>query len=111
MAEFTWTPTYASLNKTLEPRVLKNNFGDGYTQRTGDGLNVILEKWTVEFVDTVANITTIDDFLKAREGWDDIDWTPPIGSASKYICPSWTRELVGGVSNKLSATFEEVADL
>lgn len=111
MATFTWTPAYASLNKAQAPRVLKNSFGDGYSQRAGDGLNIILEKWTVEFTDTVTNITAIDDFLIAREGWDDFDWTSPRGTSSKYICPTWTRTFISNVVDKISATFEEVADL
>jgi phage-related protein len=111
MSVFTWTPIYASLNKNQEPRVLKNNFGDGYSQRAGDGLNIILEKWTVEFTDSVTNITAIDDFLTAREGWDDFDWTSPRGTSSKYICPRWTRAFISVGVDRISAEFEEVSDL
>ena len=111
MATFTWTPTSAGLSKAQEPRVLKNSFGDGYSQRAQDGLNNMLAEWAIEFIDTPTVITAIDNFLTARGGWDDFEWTPPRGAAGNYICPSWTREITGEGSDSIIATFEEVADL
>ena len=71
----------------------------------------MLPPWSVEFVDTPTVITAIDAFLTARGGWDDFEWTPPRGSAGNYICPSWTRGFDGEGSDRITATFEEVADL
>jgi len=111
MTTFTWTATYATTVETT-PRVLKNEFGAGYTQRAGDGINTMLKKWAVEVIGDVSTIDAVEDFLEARGGWDDFDWTPPRAAASsKYICPTWSREFYGDDVDKMIMSFEEVADL
>ena len=75
-----------------EPLVRKLQFGRQYSQRAGDGINSIAEKWAVVFsvrsnVDTVALL----DFFRARAGHESFDWTPPGGSLGKYIATKWSR--------------------
>jgi phage-related protein len=89
-AVFDWCVT--SANYDLEPKVIKAQFGDGYAQRRPAGINTQIRMWSIE----MRNITTdtcsdVIDFLKARNGVDVFDWTPPrTGEAESVICPSWT---------------------
>lgn len=80
-------------SKPVETRVLRANFGDGYTQRAADGLNVIIRKPKLKFDGlTEAQADTIEAFLEAREGHENFDYTLPNESTSrKFICQTWTR--------------------
>jgi len=51
MTTFTFSPKYgAALSK--EPRVKMAQFGDGYQQRVGDGINTIAREWSLNFEGT-----------------------------------------------------------
>ena len=107
METFTWIPDYAPQGEET-PRVLKSAFGDGYTQRTGDGTNTLLPSWDLTFSNrSQAEYTAILAFLRARKGVEPFYFTPPCESQMKVICASW--KLVpwdGGASFRISATFE-----
>jgi phage-related protein len=65
---FTWTPDYGA-QVTRSPRIREAKFGDGYAQRVGDGLNVDLPKWQLNFTGrTMAEIQAIDEFLRTQAG-------------------------------------------
>lgn len=108
MATFTYTPSYgASLNKT--PTVKTVKFGDGYEQRLAYGINTLPREWSLEFNGrTAAQADLIDNFLTARNAVENFDWTPPSGSAGKWICKSWVRSIVDIDCHNISATFTEV---
>ena len=108
MATFTYTPDN-SAQVSVKPRVLKSSFGDGYEQRTGDGINLRPRTWTLTFnTRTAAEIAPIQAFLEARNGVESFDWTPPSGAAGKFICEDWTQTVVRFGINDLSASFREV---
>mgnify|MGYP000103047680 CR=1 FL=1 len=107
---FTWVP---SVNSQMdeEPRVLSSAFGDGYEQRTGDGINKILPKWSLRFdVRSVSEATAIRDFFRARGGVYSFEWTPPMGTIGVFICRKWSVVAAGPVSYNISAVFEEVPE-
>lgn len=111
MATFTATPDF-SAQVTKSPRVRSVRFGDGYEQRLAYGLNTQPQSWDLTFAmrtDTEAG--EIDAFLSARNGVESFDWTPPNGSAGKYICREWRRTLDRANLNTVSARFEQVYDL
>ena len=94
------------------PRVLAAPFGDGYSQRTADGLNTMLRKWSVQFVNrSQADCDAIEAFLEAQGGCLSFNWTPPSGAAGLWICSvpdGWSRSpQTGGLAN-ITCTFEEV---
>ena len=47
-------------------------------------------------------------FLEARAGVESFDWTPPRGSAGKYVCEDWQITLSNCNNNQIRATFREV---
>lgn len=108
MSTFTWIPSYPA-SQPVKPLVLKAQFGDGYEQRVGDGINTMARTWNVQFnLRLAAEIDAIEAFLKARAGVQSFDWTPPRGAAGKWVCESWTPGLEQPVYASLSAVFREV---
>lgn len=85
--------TYEPMQLTKTPRVRKVAFGDGYEQRTQDGINHNKQMWRLAFTrrsDT--DIGGVYDFLEARGGVESFDWTPRgEASARRFVCRKWTR--------------------
>lgn len=108
MATFTYTPDN-SAQLAVKPRVLQAQFGDGYRLRVADGINVRPRQWRLTFnTRTDAEMAPIVAFLEARNGVEAFDWTPPLGTAGKWICEEWGQTVVRFGINDLSATFVEV---
>lgn len=107
MATFTYSPAY-SANLTVQPKVRTAVFGDGYQQRVGDGINTIRRMWGLTFTGLVANVDSVESFLKTANGVDSFDWTPPDEASGKFICKSWSRSKDTYGVDTLTATFEEV---
>lgn len=111
MATFTYTPDFGA-TQTKRPRVNSIRFADGYEQRTTYGINTNPQEWNLTFAmrdDTEAG--AIDAFLTARNAVEAFDWTPPGGSAGKYICREWSKTLDRNNLSTISAKFEQVFDL
>lgn len=109
MATFTFIPSSTS-RISKRPRKRKLQFGNGYSQRAGDGINNIEEKWGLVFsVRSNLDADKISDFLEARGGHEAFNWTPPGGSSKKYLCELWTRTYSKALDmNQISTTFERV---
>lgn len=108
MPTFTWTASY-DVSESHKPRVRKTQFGDGYEQRTRFGLNTDPEEWDLSFSErTAAERDEIRNFLAARGGVESFDWTPPWGSAGKFVCEEWDVSASNCVSNTARATFRRV---
>ena len=107
MATFTIVADYGA-SESFEPRVLVANFGDGYTQRSADGINNLPRKWPLSFSVSPTVGQEIIDFLKTANGVQSFDWTPPIGAAGKWLCKSWSRRLTTFGTHDVSAEFVEV---
>lgn len=107
MSDFTWTPIY-SPEMSNEPRVLSANFGDGYEQRLGDGINTIKDIWNLTFRGTRTEIADILTFLKTKRGVASFTWTPN-GEAEVVVkCQKWSRTIVSANLATITATFEQV---
>tara|TARA_B100000700_G_scaffold40460_1_gene41024 strand:- start:6669 stop:7052 length:384 start_codon:yes stop_codon:yes gene_type:complete len=107
------TPTYGTA-KASKPvrRVVK--LGDGYEQRQMIGLPTQLDpkSYNLNFVVAEADADKIEAFLEARaEDGEYFNWTPPSGSAGKYVCDSWTKSIPYHNRATISATFRQVFDL
>lgn len=107
MPTFTWTPDRGA-SKDTTTRVNSASFGDGYTQRVGDGLNNVKEMWSLSFtLRTKIEINAIDDFLIARKGYENFDWTNPRGVSKKYVCSRWSPTYNHDGDCSISMSFEE----
>lgn len=107
MSAFTWTPTFGSEVAT-KPRVNLVQFGDGYEQRIGDGINTMPRTWTLVFNVDGSVGDAIDAFLRGQAGLTAFDWTPPTGAAGKWKCGEWKRVVGEKGVQSVSATFVEV---
>jgi len=98
-------------SQTRRPRVIGLEFGDGYFQRTADGLNSNSKIFRVRWATmSVADSKTMMDFFEARGGHEAFLWAPPDEASSKYICPSWSESYNTPLRREISAAFQEVFD-
>tara|TARA_R100001463_G_scaffold897_3_gene4010 strand:- start:355 stop:690 length:336 start_codon:yes stop_codon:yes gene_type:complete len=108
MATFSYTPSFPALEQSA-PIVRTVVFGEGFQQRLQFGLNRDPKNWSLTFAnrdDTERdNIIT---FLEARSGTESFDWTPPRGSAGKFLCRAWATDMAIHGRTTINATFEEV---
>lgn len=108
MATFTFTPSFEA-TESSKPRVRKFQAGDGYHQMVRFGLHTDPKDWSLTFANR--NDTERDQilaFLEARGGVESFDWTPPRGTAGKYVCEEWQTTLSNCNNNQIRATFQEV---
>jgi phage-related protein len=67
-----------SSSKNLQTNLLVAKFGDGYEQRTPNGINYTKQQWTIQWENiTTTELTTIETAIaSARYGADAFTWTP-----------------------------------
>lgn len=108
MATFTYTPSFEA-TEASKPRVRKFQAGDGYEQRVRFGLRTDPKEWSLNFANrTDSERDSILAFLEARAGVESFDWTPPRGTAGKYVCDEWQATLSNCNNNQIRATFRQV---
>jgi phage-related protein len=108
MSTFTFTPSFEA-TEASKPRTRKFQAGDGYEQRIRFGLHTDPKEWMLQFSNrTDTERDQIAAFLEARAGVESFDWTPPRGSAGKYVCEDWQITLSNCNNNQIRATFREV---
>jgi phage-related protein len=108
MSTFSYLPDF-SAQRTVKPRVRAVRFGDGYEQRTADGINTQPALWSLTFNNrTTAEADTIETFFSTQAGMNAFDWTPPLGSAGRFICREWNRTMPAYGVNAITCNFEQV---
>ncbi len=111
MSLLPFEPTRAS-NRTVTPRFLRADLGDGYDQRAGDGIQTIKEEWSVTFeaLDQT-NADTLVAFFENLEGYQKFEWTPfRQTTEKKFICSDWSESFPGNSLTRVQATFTQVFD-
>lgn len=110
MDVFTYTPSWNSQIKR-KPKVLVAEFGDGYSQRTANGINNNKEVWSLKFnkrKDSEAD--AIEAFLETQNGASAFLWTTPRGVQITVRCDEWNRNYAEYNNNTISATFKQEFD-
>ena len=110
MSTFTWTPSFEAV-ETSKPRVRKFQAGDGYEQRVTFGMpgHNNPKEWTLTFSERDnTERDAITAFLDTCAGVQSFDWTPPRGSAGKYVCEDWQVTMRAYNFNTIRATFRQV---
>lgn len=88
-------------------RVKQTQFGDGYRQIIGDGMNTKIQRWPISFKGTVSELASIKIFFNSHIGIS-FYWTPPNGVQGRYVCLGY-QEVPEAASNlTLSAVLEQV---
>lgn len=110
----TWTKAPSnSVTSTKQPKVNTTLFGDGYTQRSADGIHPLAEEWSLTFeYDNPTDRDTDEATLVTLGGYTYFLWTPPRQSVQKkYICSQWGTGYGDDGVFTLSAKFTQVWDL
>jgi phage-related protein len=106
-ATFSWPPD-VGLSVSHQPRLRKAQFGDGYEQRSADGLNPDMPTWSPTFsCKDTSTAADIEAFLVANIA-TAFFWTPPNGSQGLYVCEKWTRSYTAWNVLSISAEFRQV---
>ncbi len=111
MANFptTVSPSYG-LTVSKAPLVRIAQFGSGYSQRSKLGINNNPKMINLQWRNiTETNADEMDDFLTARGGYENFDYTVSgESSSSKYICREWSKTIPYTGTATFLAVFEEV---
>ena len=118
MANLPSIDTTYQISKKTNARVLEAPFGDGYRQRAGDGINAIVDEWSLGWIVGSTDADTLTDFFEARGGYESFDWTPSGESVSKkWSCKTWSKTPAVAKDSSdeevwnISATFRQEFDL
>jgi len=104
----TKAPSYSS-STNKEFRVLSADFGDGYANRVGDGLNVAKQSWNLTWnLLTTAEADDITDFFDTQAGVTSFNWVDLNGDNNTYIVREYSRSFVAFNSHTVTATLEQV---
>lgn len=107
-------PSYTTARAT-RARVLRAGFGDGYSQRAGDGLNSVVSSWSVVWnALTPEEADYIDGFFVARGGHEAFAWTAPDEDQARlWTCETWSRapQRAGNTRASMTATMGEAFNL
>ncbi|MFW8567076.1 phage tail protein [Orrella sp. 11846] len=106
METFTWCPRVDASGEYAY-RVIDAQFGDGYKQSVGDGLNTETSSWSLSFRGRSDKIAPIRNFLRARQGFQPFKWTPPLGDEGVYEARKLSLVAIGGGVYDLSVTFTQ----
>lgn len=111
----TFSPPRAATSQsslTVELRTVETTFGDGYTQRGSDSLNIVGRTWTAVWPSlSAAEAAEIESFFVDHKGTIAFLWKGPCDTETmKYRCKTWQRSFAGKRLS-LSATMERVFDL
>jgi phage-related protein len=110
-AVFTFVPD-RNFSKQHKPKVLKFQFGDGYSVRVPDGINTNNITWNLTFMSRrITEANSIIAFFETTKGSDSFLWTPP-GESTQYsvIVEEWSSTYDSHISKTVSATFTRVFD-
>jgi len=101
------TPSYGTASQ-VRYAYKEAKFGDGYTVRAGDGINVRRESWSVTWEDRGdADLDTLVAFFDTLAGVTPFEWTAPRESTEKrWRCADFTRTPTGHQVGTLTAVFE-----
>ncbi|UAN43834.1 phage tail protein [Serratia sp. JSRIV001] len=89
-------------------RVRTAQFGDGYKQVAGNGLNIETQTWPLSFTGQKAQMLPLLEFARSHTT-KSFFWTPPYGVKGLYrvVADSIKATPVGGSVMTVSATFEQ----
>lgn len=107
-------PVQAQDSGQQEYIVRRAQFGDGYEQSAGWGLNGKKKTWSITYSGRKSDVDEVISFLEERQGWQSFLWRDPTGSLGLYKALSFQVVPYAEDVWRLTATFEQsygVSDL
>ncbi|MDN4590843.1 hypothetical protein DBA29_20390 [Xenophilus aerolatus] len=99
-----------SSQRKTTPRSISCQFGDGYEQIRPDGINYLVDEWSIQY--EALNATeraTLVNVLRSVGAWDYLTWTP-IGSSTPLkwrVVGGWTESPQSGALYSLSFNLKQ----
>ena len=112
IAHFFWIPSYSPTIST-EPAVRTLKFGDGYEQRSPDGINTNLLKVSLTYDNRdEAETTAISHILHQRGGSEAFVYLPPspYSSMKKFVCRRWDVTMNFDNNYSIKVDLDEVVE-
>lgn len=100
-------PVRHDANHTVQHRVLSANFGDGYIQRAGDGINTKTTSWDLSCTGSLSFIQQVQAFLDAQGGYKAFLWSPPGQAPAMFVCAGYKLQSKGAGIYAMAFTFEQ----
>ena len=103
-----------SMVRSSTPRVFTTDFGDGYEQRLANGINNLVETYTITFNNrTKEDIDDITAFFATKGGVTAFNYIIPDSNNSgettvKVICDNWSQAYNHGDYYSCAASFRRV---
>ncbi|MCQ2992227.1 MULTISPECIES: phage tail protein [Pseudomonas syringae group] len=94
----------------VKQRTWSNDFGDGYTQAGGVGINTKSQAWDVTVTGRYGagqKLQQVQDFLDRHEGFKSFLWTPPGSGQGRYTANGYKLATLGGGLHSLSTNFKQ----
>lgn len=111
MAVFTWVPS-KSYTKKSKPRVKEISFGDGYSQRVPEDINILAAEWNLTFSNRpIAEANALTLFLEDKKGASAFSWTPQGQAQVSVICTEWDEKYTSHISRTITAKFKLVYEV
>lgn len=106
MERFTWIVDVGSgVEDTY--RVKSAQFGNGYVQDVGDGVNTLSEKWNISVFGLLTNINPIRAFLRSHGSFTPFLWKTPMGDEITVKGKDVRVTSQGADAYTLTAVFEQ----
>tara|TARA_R100001443_G_scaffold78076_2_gene85325 strand:- start:1327 stop:1701 length:375 start_codon:yes stop_codon:yes gene_type:complete len=103
------------LARSSKPTIHLANFGDGYEQRLANGINNLVESYSIAFNNrTKEEIDDIIAFFENKGGVTAFTYTVPDTNESgnevaiKVVCSEWNKSYAYGDYYSATATFKRV---
>lgn len=109
MEEFKWrTQIQDSPSGEFKHRIKEIEFGDGYKQVAGDGINPETQTWPFTYMGLKDEVMPIFKFIRQHTTKSFI-WTPPFGEKGLYRVKADSISMIpiSSVVMKLTVTFEQ----
>lgn len=106
MEQFLYSPDWQQKRKK-KPEKKSVTFGDGYTQHIGIGANKLRQPYDVVFTGSFTRIWAIEQFLEARGGVEDFQWTTNNGVTLTVYCDEWSVDYSTYNNIQLTTTFKQ----
>jgi len=113
----TLTPMRSGGSREDKARVLFNEFGEGYRQRLGDGINMINSNLNLQWVGSSTDILALVTHFEERAGYQSFTinatWntTWNISATDRWTCETWSLNELGNSTYSLSANLRKEFDL
>jgi phage-related protein len=105
-----WFVPSTGYSKQASTRIKAIEFGDGYIQRTPNGINNTKYTWDLSFNNRRYEvINSMEAFLIDKKGSRHFLWTPP-DELVEYtvVCSTWSSNVGSPIHKSLNCTFEQV---